>query len=166
MVLLRRLAYPSRWCDLVSLFGRTEPELSMIFNAVSKCVHSLLCISEIIVQFCAICLCQFTVLCFILTLLHPFFQILDDLHYRFGHLLQDLELVWLEPGTFAEAIHSKGAPLKQCFGFVDGTVRQIARPIVNQRIMYSGHKRVHCIKFQVCCLHLCRVLLAEVDDDC
>ena len=57
MVLLRRLAYPSRWCDLVSLFGRTEPELSMIFNTVSKCVHSLLCISEIIVHFCAICLC-------------------------------------------------------------------------------------------------------------
>lgn len=39
MVLLRRLVYPSRWCDLVSLFGRTEPELIMIFNTVSKHVH-------------------------------------------------------------------------------------------------------------------------------
>ena len=73
--------------------------------------------------------------------------------------MQDLELVWLEPGTLAEAIHSKGAPLKQCFGFVDETVRQIACPIVNQRIMYSGHKRVHCIlsfRYAVCiCAEFC-----------
>ena len=35
MVLLRRFAYPNRWCELTSLFGRTEPELSQIFNTVS-----------------------------------------------------------------------------------------------------------------------------------
>ena len=40
MILLRRLAYPNRWCDLVSLFGRTEPELSMIFNEVICCMFS------------------------------------------------------------------------------------------------------------------------------
>lgn len=32
MVLLRRLSYPNRWCDLVPIFGRTEPELSMAFD--------------------------------------------------------------------------------------------------------------------------------------
>ena len=26
MILLRRLSYPNRWCDLVPIFGRTEPE--------------------------------------------------------------------------------------------------------------------------------------------
>lgn len=34
LILLRRLAYPNRWCDLVGLFGRAEPELSMIFTEV------------------------------------------------------------------------------------------------------------------------------------
>lgn len=34
MVMLRRLAYPNRWCDLVPLFARSESELSIIFNMV------------------------------------------------------------------------------------------------------------------------------------
>ena len=34
MIMLRRLTYPSRWCDLVPIFGRAEPELSMAFNMV------------------------------------------------------------------------------------------------------------------------------------
>jgi len=69
---------------------------------------------------------------------------------------RDLDLVWLDTESFAAAVHAKGAPLRQCFGFIDGTVRPIARPTVNQRIMYSGHKRVHCLKFQVCtCVYLC-----------
>jgi hypothetical protein len=37
MILLRRFSYPSRWSDLVKLFGRAEPELSQIFNTVSIC---------------------------------------------------------------------------------------------------------------------------------
>ena len=76
-------------------------------------------------------------------------QIIDDIYNRLGHLLKDFDLIWLDPESFAAAIHAKGAPLKQCFGFVDGTARPISRPIVNQRIMYSGHKSVHCLKFQV-----------------
>ena len=35
MILLRHFAYPSRCSDFVRLFGRAEPELSQIFNAVS-----------------------------------------------------------------------------------------------------------------------------------
>ena len=50
--------------------------------------------------------------------------------------------------TYADAIHNKGAPLDNCFGFVDGTVRQIARPKYHQRVISNGHKRVHSIKFQ------------------
>ena len=34
LVLLRRLAYPNRLCDLSPLFGRAEPELSMIIHEV------------------------------------------------------------------------------------------------------------------------------------
>ena len=45
-------------------------------------------------------------------------------------------------------VHKKGAPLDNCVGFVDGTVRPISRPECNQRIVYIGHKRIHVIKFQ------------------
>ena len=49
---------------------------------------------------------------------------------------------------YAAAITSRGAPLQNCFGFLDGTVRPIARPGDNQRILCNGHKRVHALKFQ------------------
>ncbi|KAK3735527.1 hypothetical protein QZH41_010030, partial [Actinostola sp. cb2023] len=74
--------------------------------------------------------------------------ILSDINDRFSFLLENLDLVWLHPQTFAEAIYRKGAPLKDCWGFIDGTARPIVRPIHNQRIMFSGHKRTHCLKFQ------------------
>ena len=37
---------------------------------------------------------------------------------------------------YSQAISRKGSPLKNCFGFVDGTVRQISRPGDNQRVVY------------------------------
>ena len=50
--------------------------------------------------------------------------------------------------TYADAIYKKGAPLENCFGFIDGTLIRICRPLLNQRIVYNGQKRVHGIKFQ------------------
>ncbi len=49
---------------------------------------------------------------------------------------------------YAAAISAKGAPLNNIIGFVDGTIRPICRPSVNQEEMYNGHKRKHCMKFQ------------------
>ena len=49
---------------------------------------------------------------------------------------------------YAAAITAKGALMETCFGFIDGTVRPIARPGKNQRLLYNGHKRVHALKFQ------------------
>lgn len=66
-------------------------------------------------------------------------------------LLLSLCQPWLFPANiqnFAEVIHGKGAPLENCWGFVDGTVRPLTRPSKSQRILYNGHKRVHSIKFQ------------------
>ena len=34
MILLHRFSYPNRWCDLVPMFGRSESELSLIFQKV------------------------------------------------------------------------------------------------------------------------------------
>ncbi|CAB4017499.1 Hypothetical predicted protein [Paramuricea clavata] len=109
-ILLKRFAYPCRYSDMVSRFGRNPSELCLIFN-----------------------------------------EGLDFLYERHHHRLQSWNQPFLSPEIlqiYADAIHNKGAPLNNCFGFVDGTVRQIARPKYHQRVMYNGHKRVHSIKFQ------------------
>ena len=110
-ILLKRLAYPCRYTDMVPRFGRNPTELCLIFNSV-----------------------------------------LDFLYSTHRHRLQNWNMnPFLQPERlhrYAETIHQHGAPLQNCFGFVDGTVRSIARPKFNQRVMYNGHKRVHGIKFQ------------------
>ena len=57
---------------------------------------------------------------------------------------------WNPPAlqTYADCIHPHGAPLNNCFGFIDGTVRPIARPETNQQFLYNGYKRGHSLKFQ------------------
>ena len=70
---------------------------------------------------------------------------------HWGNLLKSFNQPWLAPQNleiFANKVQSRGAPLGNCWGFVDGTVRPISRPGVNQRILYNGHKRVHALKFQ------------------
>ena len=49
---------------------------------------------------------------------------------------------------YADVIQAKGAPLNNCFGFIDGTVTPISRPGQHQGIVSNGHKRVHSLKFQ------------------
>lgn len=52
---------------------------------------------------------------------------------------------------YAEAIKYKGAPLHQCIGFIDCTKIRMCRPGghgTNQRSVYSGHKRMHCLSYQ------------------
>ena len=78
-------------------------------------------------------------------------MILNHVYTNFHHLLTTLNQPWLSRGeleNFAYVVHAKGAPLSNCWGFVDGTVRPICKPGQNQRIVYNGHKRVHSIKFQ------------------
>lgn len=52
MIMLRRLTYPNRLCDLVNIFGRSEPELSMIFNMVN--IFMLFCLITIKYNFASI----------------------------------------------------------------------------------------------------------------
>ncbi|KAL3192833.1 hypothetical protein MRX96_058691 [Rhipicephalus microplus] len=47
-----------------------------------------------------------------------------------------------------KAVHAKGAPLTNCGAFIDGTARPICRPTRNQKVYFSGHKRVHALKYQ------------------
>ena len=78
-------------------------------------------------------------------------QMMDFIFNEYSHLLADLRQPWLSThnlSNFAAAIHERGAPLENCWGFIDGTVRPLCRPDQNQRVLYNGHKRVHGIKFQ------------------
>ena len=110
-ILLKRLAYPCRYSDMVPRFARPIPELCIITNHVMNLIYN-----------------QWSFL-------------LSDFEGRNSLSPQNLE-------KYAAAIHAKGAPLTNCWGFIDGTVRPISRPGNNQRAVYNGHKRVHAIKFQ------------------
>ena len=78
-------------------------------------------------------------------------EVLDYIYIVHSHRIIDWNPAVLNPGalqTYAQVISQRGSPLKNRFGFVDGTVRPIARPDNNQRVVYNGHKRVHALKFQ------------------
>ena len=100
-ILLKRLAYPCRYTDMVPCFGRNPTEICLIFNTL-----------------------------------------LDHLHTTHSHRLISWQQPMLQQNklqSYADAIHLKGAPLENCFGFIDGTVRRITRPQRDQRTVYNGH---------------------------
>ena len=80
-----------------------------------------------------------------------FNAVLNEVYERHGQFLSELDPEMLNMDNlrkFCEAIYNKGAPLHNCWGFIHGTARPIARPVVNQRVCFSGHKRTHVLKFQ------------------
>ena len=109
-VLLKRLAFPCRYTDMASLFGRNPTEICLIFNTV-----------------------------------------IDFMYETHCHRLKNWNQPILQPQKlkeYCDAIYQKGSPLNNCFGFIDGTVRGIARPEVDQRVVYNGHKKKHALKYQ------------------
>ena len=77
--------------------------------------------------------------------------VLDWVHENHAFRLTSWDQFFLSPPhlqQYARSIAEKGSPLKNCFGFIDGTVRPITRPDKNQRMVYNGHKRIHALKFQ------------------
>ena len=59
------------------------------------------------------------------------------------------ELIQERAELYASCVFKKGAPLPNCAGFIDGTALQIARQIRGQEAVYSGHKRLHFLNFQI-----------------
>ena len=75
---------------------------------------------------------------------------LNHIYENFSYLVSNMNNRFMqEPylSRYADAISSK-CPLNNVFGFIDGTLRPISRPGQNQRDCFSGHKRIHGIKFQ------------------
>ncbi|PWW74667.1 hypothetical protein C7212DRAFT_209210, partial [Tuber magnatum] len=48
---------------------------------------------------------------------------------------------------YSDMIERKGV-VKSVWGFIDGTIRTICRPIHHQQYYYSGYKKYHTFKFQ------------------
>lgn len=66
-------------------------------------------------------------------------------------IMNDLNQQWLSPEkliSYADAVHQSGAASDNCWGFVDGNVRPVCLPSIDQRVLYNSHKKVHAIKFQ------------------
>ena len=62
-------------------------------------------------------------------------RVVDFVYAAHHQRITDWNLALLNPPalqTYADCIHQHGAPLSNCFGFIHGTVRPIARPGTNQ----------------------------------
>lgn len=71
------------------------------------------------------------------------------LHSRWKHLLEQ-DAVRLTPAKllqYADTVRRKGAPIDTVWGFIDGTIRGIARPSRRQRTCYNRWKQKHCLKY-------------------
>ena len=117
-IMLRRLAYPSKWTDLCWEAGCSTSRLCEVFQAA-----------------------------------------VDHVFETFPHLRDSRSLeAWANHfEVFAAAIHAGGVnqhgcrrpcPLTNCVGFVDGSVQQVTRPSIFQRVLYNSHKKVHAVKWQ------------------
>lgn len=65
------------------------------------------------------------------------------LDFDHTHLLSPTNLA-----SYAAAVHAAGAPLSAVWGFLDCTLRRIARPVRYQQAAYSGYKKNHSLKYQ------------------
>ena len=77
-------------------------------------------------------------------------SVMDHIFLNHGHRISQWTFDIMSPPMlqeYADFINAKGAPLNNCFGFIDG-LRPISRPGQYQRKAYNGHKRVHSLKFQ------------------
>lgn len=75
--------------------------------------------------------------------------LMQYIFHRWVHLLRwDSDRLTPETlASFAERVSRKGSPLNNCCAFIDGTMYEVARPIQNQRLLYNGWKRIHCLKY-------------------
>ena len=62
----------------------------------------------------------------------------NDVYANYSNPLHYFNQPWLSPAALQEYsafVHEKGAPLQNCFGFIDGTVRPLCRPGEHQMIL-------------------------------
>ncbi|THU95828.1 hypothetical protein K435DRAFT_113884 [Dendrothele bispora CBS 962.96] len=109
-MLLHRLAYPTRLCDVQMQMGWERTRFSRITRATALFLYN-----------------------------------------RWKHLLRfnPIRLTPEKLVDYATIIQNKGCPLDCVVAFIDGTLEETARPSRNQRLVYNGWKRKHCLKYHV-----------------
>lgn len=122
-ICMRRLAFPARLCDLeTAVLSRSIASISRIFNDVST-------------------LLEFDVEQFTPEKCHIFSEairakgLIFITSYSKKLMKEDTNQYWN-----CSVIIVVGAPVTNCIGFIEGTVRPIACPIRHQRETYNGHK--------------------------
>ena len=76
---------------------------------------------------------------------------LGFIYHHHHHRPQSWNLFFLQPPylkRYADAVAGKGAPLYNCFDFVDETITRICRSVLKERVVHSHRTRVHGAKFQ------------------
>ena len=67
-------------------------------------------------------------------------HMLDYIYTQHHYRLQSWNQHFLQPAIlqeYANVIHEKGAPLENCFGFIDGTVTDLCRPKPIYNALYT-----------------------------
>ena len=70
-------------------------------------------------------------------------KVLNFLYLNWSHLLTSFQQNWLSQqnlDNFANIVHNHGAPLDNCWGFIDGTVRPIYSPTHNRELFTMAIK--------------------------
>ncbi|KAF0724854.1 hypothetical protein Ae201684_016603 [Aphanomyces euteiches] len=120
-IVLGRLSYPSKFHDMINTFGRSREQMCRIFNFI-----------------------------------------IGFLFDEWGERLYcPLDVVEKRISSYAAAIRRKGSLVSNVFAFPDGTKFETCRITPNdafacengrrpnlQRMIYSGHKRRHCLNYQ------------------
>lgn len=79
-------------------------------------------------------------------------KVMLHIETKFGFLLNDLTCHrWLTPAHLrgmSDAVHRKGAPLQNCWAFIESTAQPICRPSEDQQIYFYARKGVHALKYQ------------------
>lgn len=74
----------------------------------------------------------------------------EHVHRRFPHLVDERSFSSWAPhfARFAQAFRDCGVPIPNLIAFIDGKLWSVCRPGRYQRVLYSGHKRIHGLKTQ------------------
>ena len=118
LILLRRMSYPGKWCDLCWEAGCSTSRLCEVFQAAVDHVYD------------------------------EFAHLRDSrsLEAWSNHFARFAEAV--HRGGVNQRGYRRGCPLTNCALFVDGSVQEVTRPSIFQRSFYNGHKKNHGIKWQ------------------
>lgn len=49
---------------------------------------------------------------------------------------------------YAACIATAGSPIFDIWGFIDGTIKEMCRPVEDQDVVYNGYKKHHALKYQ------------------